>query len=277
MDLPDDASWEDGALALVGGFEVNNLTLKTSRDRFYEQGYLFADQMVHSFIQEVYFPFYTLVVAPARVHETDTWLDTRGDPVEYTLQVFAGYYDRPAIRADNSVDPDLIALYRENFIVNILWTLADPMLYQSARGFGAESMHSVLTPWRIDSKHFSWTWGTLFNPSPLGYELHLTQYLWRKDRLYQLGLRASRPFDGWGVQIGLPELYRSDRLALNLTYDFWDQSLYGSGHALDLEMLLTPLPWLDVGLRGYWKQYGYLLGKPLGEHSGAFLALRVRN
>jgi hypothetical protein len=85
MNLPSSISQEKGTLTSVGGFEINNLMARQAHLDFYNNNYGYADELIHAFIQQVYFPFYAFIVAPARATKPSTRTDTRGDPVEFTL------------------------------------------------------------------------------------------------------------------------------------------------------------------------------------------------
>ena len=58
----------------------------------------------------------------------------------------------------------------------------------------------------VRTKRFGWTWGTLFNPSPLGYELHLSQYFRLDSRMLELSVKMGRPFQNYGVRLHAPNL-----------------------------------------------------------------------
>jgi hypothetical protein len=267
MELPDNLDDGEKTLSVIGGFEINNLMRCKTHMDFYEQNYAFADELVHSFIQEVYYPFYTLIVAPARVNKAATWTETRGDPVEYILSVYQKYYDRPAIREDGSVDPDLIGLYRESFLLNIAWTLMDPMLYCSFKAFRLDARvdDMVMRPKMFGDQQFAWIWGTLFNATPLGYELYLNNYFRLRGRLLKFYIRGGRPYENLGAGIQMPNIIDRERLKLGVAADVWKQDIYGDGINIALEGRYYITSQLGIVLKTAWKQPGYLLGRRVDE------------
>lgn len=65
MKLPPNITHEEETLTLIGGFEVNNLMKNQTHIDFYNNNFAHADELVHAFIQEVYYPFYAFVIIPA--------------------------------------------------------------------------------------------------------------------------------------------------------------------------------------------------------------------
>lgn len=269
MELPAEIAKGKNGLSTVGGFEVNNLMLQQIRQDFYMNDYARADELVHAFIQEVYYPFYTLLVAPARVKKAQTWTDTRGDPVEYILTVYQGYYNRPAIREDGSVDPDLVRLYRESFYLNILWTLLDPMLYRNAKAFSVDLRKDdpIMRPKMFGKREFTWIWGTLFNASPLGYELYLQNYFRFNDILIATYIRGGRPYKNHGLGMYIPNLIGRQKIGIGIGADYWNQGIYGRGLALTLDGRIRFSQRFALLLQGGWKQRGYLIGRRIEESS----------
>lgn len=153
MDIPPSCTPVEGAMACVGGHEINNLMMRQTHLDFYSNNFAHADELINAFIQEVFYPFYAFVIAPAKPEEPSYWIDTRGDPLESTMTVFEGYYNRPAVRGDETVDPELVSYYRETVYLSVLWTLLDPMLYKGAKAFGADmdQDYGLMTPWMLGS------------------------------------------------------------------------------------------------------------------------------
>jgi hypothetical protein len=255
---------EDGTLPSVGGFEINFLMRRQTHTAMYENGYAYADELIHSFIQEVYFPFYAFVVAFPKTSDPYTWTHTRGDPVESALSVYKSYTGRDALRPDGSVDPELKRYYWEAIGANLAWTLLDPMLYKSARAFGADmkNEYGLMKPWMAFSKgDFNWTYGTAFNPSPLGYELYFTNYLKFSGKLYSLYLKAGRPYTNLGIGMYAAELLRWKGLTVGASGDVWMQDVYGNGGAADLRVKYQLCRSLGIMAHAGWKQRGYMAGR----------------
>jgi hypothetical protein len=270
---PVDATEAEMSLTSAGGFEINNLMNLQTRIEFYQRNYAYADQLVHAFIQSILFPMYTLAIAPANPEKPDTWTDTYGDPVEYTASVFKHLTGRDEIQNDGSVDPELVDLYREVFWTNLIWTLVDPMLYQSAQGFAVDMNNEpgYLTPWQLGDDNFSWHYGTLFNTSAIGYELYLYNMFKIFGRLYALYFKWGRPFKNRGAGLIVPELYDHDRFSLGVALDAWDQDIFGKGVSLTVQPKYRLTKNWQLSADFSWKDDGYVLGRRL-ERSYRLLA-----
>jgi len=263
MDLPPNIPLEEETLTSIGGFEINNLMKNQTHIDFYHNNFAHADELIHAFIQEIQFPFYAFVVAPADPTKPSTWTDTRGDPVESALSVYKKYTGRPAIRADSTVDPELIDYYREVVYVNVLWTLLDPMLYQSAKAFGADMKknYGLMTPWMLGDESTAWIYTTQFHPSPLGYELYFTNYIRLNRKLYTMYLKYGRPYKNTGFGIHIPGLFETENFTLGAVVDLWDQDIYGKGAAISLDVEYQLHKNFGLLLKGGWKDKGYLIGR----------------
>ncbi len=267
MHLPDVTAPGESTLTSTGGFEVNHLmAYRTHRD-LYQRGWAFADELVHSFIQQTHIPFYAFLLTPARATKPETWTDTVGDPVEAVLSIYGDYTGRPAIRPDGSVDPELVDLYRETIWVGLLWTLADPTLHRSLKAFDADMRenHGLMRSRMWGDERFAWLPGTRFHIGPLGYELYLLGYLRRHDRFGVVYLRGGRPYHNLGLGVDLPDLIRTGRFSFGLAADLWDQDLYGPGAALTVETGFRLTPKLALEAKGTWKDRGWLLGRQIDQ------------
>jgi len=266
MEFPEEYKTpEDATLPSIGGFEINYLMRRQAHEEFFRYQFAHSDELVHSFIQEVYYPFYAFVVAIADVDNPYTWTHTRGDPVEGALSVYKTYTRRQsALRDDGTVDPELIRQYRESVYMSVLWTVLDPMLYQSAKAFNRnmKDNRGLMRPWMFFSaENIGWTYGTGFNPSPLGYELYFTNYMRVKDRYYSLYLKAGRPYKNFGAGLSVPELFSIDRFSVGSTCDFWTQDVYGAGSAATVSVECRPWNKIGLVLTGGWKARGYIVGR----------------
>jgi hypothetical protein len=278
MKIPETVDSIDGILPSIGGHEINNLMVQQAHGDFYLNQYAFADELIHAFIQEVYYPFYAFVIMPRDPEESDTWINTMGDPSESALLVYRNYTGKPAVRSDDSVDPELIRQYRETVYASLVWTLLDPMLYVSTRAFAADMKkdRGRMRPWMLGNKSIGWMWGTRFNPSPLGYELYLHNYLRLKNKLYRLYIKYGRPYKNLGTGIGIPALIQKGNITLGASGDFWIQDLFGTGGAAYLTMDYRIYKSLGVILTGGWKSRGYLLGKRLEESALVLAGFKFR-
>ncbi len=267
MKLPPVMDIKMRSLSIIGGFEINHRMMNQIHMDFYENDFAYADELIHAFIQEVFYPFYTLIVTPADPEKPSTWTSTRGDPVETVLTVYKKRTGRPAIRADGTVDPELARNYRESVYVNILWTLLDPMLYQGAKAFGADMNrnHGLMRPWRLGNSRFSWAYGTQFHPSPLGYELYFKNYFRIKGKLYMLYMKTGRPYRNLGVGVRIPGLVKKAGFTLGAGCDIWDQDIYGSGAAFSVDAGYQLYKGTGLLLNASWKDEGYLVGRRVGK------------
>ncbi len=273
MNLPSVLAPGEGTLTSTGGFEVNHLmAYRTHRD-YYQRGYAFADELVHSFIQQTHIPSYAFLFTPARATEPGTWTETVGDPVESVLSIYQDRTGRPAIQPDGSVDPELVSLYRETIWIGLFWTLLDPTLHRSLKAFGADLYreHGLMRSQMWGNDRFAWMPGTRFHISPLGYELYLLGYLRLRDRFGVVYLKGGRPFRNLGFGIDLPDLLETGRFSLGLAADLWDQDLYGPGAAATMTAGFRLNPKLRLEVKGNWKDRGYLIGRRI-EQSVTLLA-----
>jgi len=271
MVLPTGRTLYEETLASVGGFEINGLMRLQIVSAFFRNGYAYSEELIHSFIQEIYYPMYAFLIAPG-VGSVDpespgTWIDTVGDPVESSLLVYRSYTGRPAVRQDNTVDPELVSYYRECTFASVLWMLLDPLLYQGVLSFGAdrESGSGRIAPWMIGNDSFAWMYSTLFNPSPLGYELHLYNYIRVNGKLFVVRLRYGRPYLNIGIGAEIPELWGMGRFDFGARAEYWLQDVYGQGVLLSGRAGFSPNDAWRLSVDAGWKQRGYLLGAPLGE------------
>jgi hypothetical protein len=247
----------------VGGFEINNLIRKQIHTEFYSNGYAYADELIHSFINEVFYPAYAFMFTPADPTLPDTWINTMGDPVESVLLYYKSYSGRPALLTDGRVDPDLVKLYNETVQLSFFWMLLDPMLYKSAEAFSNKERgkQSVMRPDMLVNGPVSWTYSTMFNPSPLGYELYLTNYFVMNDKLYTLYLKAGKPFKNIGFGIEIPKLIQTEKYSLGVGLDLWDQDVYGTGAAISAGYTRPLNTEYNLVVNCIFKTRGYVLGQ----------------
>ncbi|MFC1585713.1 hypothetical protein ACFL5V_09220 [Fibrobacterota bacterium] len=264
MRLPADLDKKLETLTSIGGHEINFLMREQIHMDYYTYQHIFADELIHAFVQDVFYPFYAFVIAYANPDDPSVWTDTRGDPVESTLSVFESYTGRPPVRGDGTVDPGLIDQYRESTILSVVWPLFNPLFYRSLKAFGADMSrdHGLMTaPWMYGSGKLAYSWGTHFHPSPLGYELYLTNYFRLLGRLYVLGLKAGRPYKNNGIGLRIPRLAQQGKVYLGAAADFWDQDIYGRGGSVALDVHYQPARGIGVTVKGGWKSEGYLVGR----------------
>lgn len=270
VEMPEDASNADRALLSVGGFEINGLVARQAQLDFYKNGGAWSDELAHALLNEAFFPMYAGIFR-AKAKEPETWIETRGDPVHFVLPVYQRATGREPITATGEVDPELVGLYRESVALSVAWTVLDPGLIQQAMAFGDRGFHARQAWMPIRTEHFGWTWGTQFNPSPLGYELYLNQYLVVDDRTFELSVKMGRPMKNRGLRLHAPNLFENDRLRIGAEAEVWDQDEYGVGAlgGVEVNVELTH----GIGLVGWggYKSEGYAMGRAIDE--GAFGAV----
>lgn len=275
VEMPADASFADSALLSVGGFEVNALVARRAQDRFYAEGGAWSDEMSHAMVNEMFFPIYAGIF-PAKAVEARTWRRTRGDPVHVVLPVYQRHTGRDPIRPDGSVDPELVALYREAVALSVAWAALDPGMVQQGLAM-FDGPFERREAWRpIDTERIGWTWGTQFYPTPLGYALALSQYLTVDDRTFVLTAHYGRPMKNNGLRLSSPDLVRTAHLELGLAIDGWDQDEHGAGFSAEslVSARLTDRLYLTGGA-GY-KTEGYLLARQVGASPHLRIGLAYR-
>lgn len=264
MRLPENLGQNEETLTSIGGHEINFLMREQTHDSYYENQYVYADELIHAFVQDMFFPLYTFVIAYANPKEPSVWLDTKGDPVEYTLSVYKNYTDRPPVRNDGTVDPTLVKQYRESSYLGIIWPLLNPMFYQSLKAFNMDIRDNsglMKAPWMLHLNKISWSWGTHFQPSPLGYELHLNNYFLYRDKLFIAKLRSGRPYKNTGIGISCPKIYEKEEFSFGVDVDYWDQDIYGSGYNTQINAMYEPKNGLGIIIKTGYKSEGYLVGR----------------
>ena len=270
-------------LTSVAGFEINALMRRQTVDGFYSQGFAHSDELIHALIQEIYYPGYAFLIAPAvgtvDPENPQTWQHTTGDPVESALLAFTASTGRPAVRTDGTVDPGLVSYYRECTLMSVAAMLLDPMLYQSAFAFGVDMAENrgLVRPWMIGGDSFAWMYSTLFHPTPLGYELSLVNHFRLAGRPFDLTLRYGRPILDVGAGVSAPALVAAGGLKLGVTLDYFYQEPYGHGLGCTVSAGWDLGDAWTLGLEAGGKTRGYLLGRPIAESARLLLEVRYRH
>ena len=147
--------------------------------------------------------------------------------------------------------------------MSLLWTLLDPMLYQSAKGFGADMKknYGLMTPWMLGNERNAWIYSTQFHASPLGYEMYFTNYMRLNRKLYTMYIKYGRPYKNTGIGIYIPGLFETENFTLGAAVDLWNQDIYGKGAAISLDVEYQLHKNFGLLLKGSWKNRGYVIGK----------------
>ena len=268
MRLPEVMDRKYETLTSIGGHEINYLMRQQVHLDYYDKQYAFADELIFSFIQDIFYPMYAFLLAYADPTNPAVWTDTRGDPIESTLSVYKNYTGRDPIREDGSVDPELIDQYRTNTYLSLLWPLLNPMLYRSAKAFTVDMAkdHGLMkAPWMLGNDRFAYSWGTIFHPSPLGYELYLNNYFRYNGKLYLVYMKTGHPFKNNGIGFQIPRLLEVGKFCLGLSADVWDQDIHGKGGNVVFSTEYQLQKGFRVIMKGGWKSAGYLVGRRVDE------------
>ncbi len=273
MHLPDGLPLDREALTVTAGFEVNALSARMLRQDFFRRDGLANGDLSLAFAHRMMFPLYTSLITPHDPADPVTWTETSGDPVHFILPVWENYSGGAAIAGDGSVEKGLVDFYNRAALYGLVWNLLDPTFYQQLLANFADVSDATRPWWAVDTGSFAWTWSTLFNASPLGYELYLNQHVRLRDRVFTVYGRTASPYHARGLGLLAPDIVRAAPLGIGLSLEVWDQALYGTGWSATGRAGYRVAPNFDVALELGWKDTGYVLGRPV--ESGALMALGV--
>ena len=282
VDIPDGRTLtdEESALVSVAGFEVNSYIARRGELEFYTNGFAYSSDLTHAWINEIFFPVYAFLVFPIDPEEPSIWQKTKGDPVHFILPVYERFTGRSAIDTNGNVDSKLVSLYETATLLSLIVPLTDPFFYQAViENFSTKSYKTLrpVTPWiLLGNRDLGWTYGTHFNPSPLGYEIYFTNYLFIQKKLIALSLKWGAPFLNQSIGIRLPGIFRSKGFSLSPYIEVWDQSFSGVGAGIGSEFRFKfsangPELWTDLG----YKTEGYSLALPLQRGLHALFGLTL--
>jgi hypothetical protein len=263
MHLPEDISLVDEALSVTGGFEVNYLTVRKIQREFVEQNGTFAEDLSFSFANRMMFPIYTSVIVPLNAEEPNVWIETAGDPVHCVLPVFKNFSNNQVFMPDGTVNPGLVKMYGQSALFASFFSLLDPQFYRELGGaFG--KMDKTRRPiFLIGNYDTGWTYGTLFNMSPLGYELYMNNYIHVKGHKFSIYAKYGNPFKNNGLGIRYANIVDNPKLNISSTIDLWDQDIFGKGVSGEVEAKYKISEKFGVNMSLGYKTEGYVLGKQL--------------
>ena len=121
--------------------------------------------------------------------------------------------------------------------------MLNPMFFRGLKSFGADMQHNyglMNAPRMLGNENFAWSWGTHFNPSPLGYELYLTNYFRLSGKFYTLSLKTGRPYKNNAISIQIPYLLEKGKFSMGIAVDAWDQDIFDKGGSLVLNAQYQP-------------------------------------
>lgn len=263
MHLPPEISLANTALSVTGGFEVNYLNVQTLQRKFIARNGMYNEDLAFSFANRLMYPLYTTVIVPMDPNDKNVWIETAGDPVHIILPVFRNYSNDLVFVADTVVNPELVSLYGQAAMFASFFNLLDPQFYREIGGaFGKKD--KVRTPiFLVGDYGNGWTYGTMFNVSPLGYELHLNNYIHIKENKFLLTLKYGLPFKNYGLGLGWQDIVDHDKISISSYVDLWDQDLYGKGIAMELSVESKFSKKIGASVNLGYKTGGYVLGRQL--------------
>jgi hypothetical protein len=270
-DLPEDISMTNEAIFVTAGFEVNYLTVRNLQSQFVRQNGLHNEDLSFAFANRLMYPIYTSLVVPIDPKDKEVWIETAGDPVHYILPVFEKYSDGTVFMPDSSVNPNLVSFYNEATILATFFQLLDPQFYREVgASFGSAS--KVRRPiFLIGDYKNGWTYGTLFNASPLGYELYMQNYIHMAGEQFGVYFKYGRPFENLGLGLSMNDIIDTKQIRTDLIAEVWQQDLFGDGVSVESRTRLTLTQQIGLTLNVGYKTEGYVLGKQL--RAGANLGL----
>jgi hypothetical protein len=274
MHLPEDVSFQDRALSVIGGFEINYLTSRRIQDDFYEYNGLYNDELALAFVHKLMYPIYVSLIVRQDPNLQETWINTAGDPVHYIMPVWQRYSNDEIFISDGSVHPGLVDFYGQSAILATFLQLLDPAFYkQASASFGQVSKGK--RPWYIiGNDHNGWSYGTGFNTSILGYEVFLNNYLKLNDRLFVVRLKTGRPFKNNSITISSPNIYTSEKMKLGALLEVWDQDIFGKGFMINSDFSYSVYKKMDLNVQLGYKTEGYTMGKSVEDNFIGWVGLK---
>ncbi|MEL6843303.1 MAG: hypothetical protein AAFP02_08815, partial [Bacteroidota bacterium] len=273
MTLPEDINLVDETLSVTGGFEVNYLQVRDLQSQFIQEDGLTNDDLALSFANRLMFPLYTTLLIRVDPSDPNTWINTAGDPVHIVLPVFQNFANGQVFLGDGSVNPELVQFYQEAALFGTFFNLLDPNFYREAGAtFGKDKVRKPL--FMVGNQERGWTYGTMFNMSPLGYELYLRNYLHLAGQQFGFYLKYGRPFRNNGLGLSWHNMLPNQKLQLSTQLEFWEQERFGRGASAELSLSYPLGRHFDVIAVGGYKTEGYLLGKQIGQ--GVNLGFNLR-
>ena len=264
-DLPESISLVDETIFVTAGFEVNSINVRSLQSQFIRQNGLWNSDLSFSFANRIMYTIYTSIIVPIDPKDKEVWIHTAGDPVHYILPTFKNYSNDNVFVQDSAVNPELVSLYNQANIFGAFFQLLDPQFYREVgAAFGNTS--KIRRPlFLIGDYENGWTYGTLFNASPLGYELYLQNYIHFNHMQFGLYAKYGRPFKNLGLGVSMNHILDFEKLKTDVILEIWQQDIFGNGVSLETQTKLMLSKNIGINLNIGYKTEGYLLGKQLKE------------
>ncbi|MDH5366550.1 MAG: hypothetical protein OEW67_06145 [Cyclobacteriaceae bacterium] len=278
MHLPENINLVDEALSVTAGFEVNYISVRSLQREFILQNGSFNEDLAFSFANRLMYPLYVSVIIPADPEDKDVWINTAGDPIHVALPVFKNYSGNQVFMADSTVNPKLVTLYKQSALLSILFNLADPQLYREV-GASFGDVNKTRRPiFIIGDFNHGWTYGTLFNVSPLGYELYLNNYVHLQGNQLSVYVKYGKPFKNNGLGLIWNDLIQTNNISVSTGVELWDQDLFGKGFLGEVNLKIKLSERVGLLLYAGYKTNGYVLGKQIekGFNYGASICYKAK-
>jgi len=274
MDLPANVTNIDCALSVTAGFEVNHLISSSIQNDFYEYNGVYNDELALSFANRIMFTVYTSLIVRRDPSDKETWLETAGDPVHIIHPVWQEYSNNNIFETDSTVNPGLVKFYNQSVIFGTFWNLADPFFYKQIIGTFGDSKYGK-KPWFALGDHTTgWTFGTMFNMSPLGYELYFNNYVRLKEKSLNVSFKYGRPFKNNSLSIQCPNIFESKTFKVGAKAEVWDQDIFGAGFSAVSNASYRFSKDLFLTAEAGYKTDGYTLGRAIDENFILWLGLQ---
>lgn len=264
MHLPSDINLVDESLSVTAGFEVNYLNVRGIQEDFIRNNGTYNEDLSFAFANRLMYPLYTSLIIPINPKDKDVWINTAGDPVHVTLPVFKNYSNNQVFLSDSSVNPELVKFYNQSAMFGSLFNLLDPQFYKEVgASFGKDKSRKPL--FVIGDYNNGWTYGTLFNVSPLGYELYLNNYIHINDNKFSLYAKYGNPFRNNGIGVSWIESIPKTNMNFVAKIEAWDQDIFDKGVSGEVMVDYKFMEKLGMSLNAGYKTRGYVLGKQIDE------------
>ena len=264
MHLPQDITLVDETLSVTGGFEVNYLNVRSIQQEFVLKNGLPNEDIAFAFANRLMYPLYTSLIVPIDAEDKQVWIRTAGDPVHVTLPVFKNFSNNKVFMPDSTVNPELVDYYNQANMFASLFNLLDPQFYRELGGsFGKDKSRKPV--FLIGDHNNGWTYGTLFNVSPLGYELYMNNYLHINGNKFSGYFKYGRPFQNLGIGINWHEIKLSENANISAGVEVWDQDLFGKGIAAEIIAVAKLSEYFGASATIGYKTEGYVLGKQVSK------------
>ena len=209
------------------------------------------------------YTIYTSLVVPIDPEDRNVWIETAGDPVHYILPVFKNYSNNQVFMPDSSVNPKLVSLYNEASLAALFFQFLDPNFYREIGASFGNSSTRRKPIFLVGDYSNGWTYGTLFNASPLGYELYMQNYIHLNNHQYGLYLKYGRPFKNIGMGISLIDIIQYKKFKSDFLVEVWQQDLFGDGISAEFSGQYKLSKQFGISMNLGYKTAGYVLGKQL--------------